>query len=186
MIGSKICGYVCCAVLTAFLCSGLGGPAVAEGPPTDRADMYGTKLKRFGGLRKYPHRGVDYWVPKGTPVLAPADGQVVKVAYTQCGGQYLVLRHSDEVFTMYMNLSMTMQGSPTRVKRGQVIARVGESGSCAPKPNLHFEVRLGGYAVDPYKGYWYPDGDTPRCFRPDHDYPEGSLAFTHPIKCDPE
>ena len=59
--------------------------------------------------RVRPHKGVDFAVAPGTPVIAPAEGLVEKVAYQAGGaGRYVVIRHGREYQTVYMHLSRAL------------------------------------------------------------------------------
>ncbi|MBV7387099.1 murein DD-endopeptidase MepM [Pasteurellaceae bacterium TAE3-ERU1] len=99
--------------------------------------------------RVSPHKGVDFSVPLGTPVIAPADGQVVKVAYQARGaGRYLVLQHGRNYKTVYMHLSRTLVKPGQQIKRGQRIALSGNTGR-STGPHLHYEFHINDRPVNP-------------------------------------
>ncbi|MGC7559454.1 murein DD-endopeptidase MepM [Pasteurella sp. PK-2025] len=98
-----------------------------------------------------PHKGVDFAMPIGTPVIAPADGVVEKVAYQANGaGRYLVIRHGREYQTVYMHLSRPLVSAGQTIKRGQRIALSGNTGR-STGPHLHYEFHINGRAVNPLK-----------------------------------
>ncbi|OOF55716.1 peptidase M23 [Rodentibacter genomosp. 2] len=99
--------------------------------------------------RVRPHKGVDFSVPQGTPVIAPADGLVEKVAYQAGGaGRYVVLRHGREYQTVYMHLSRPLVRAGQTVKKGERIALSGNTG-ISTGPHLHYEFHINGRAVNP-------------------------------------
>ncbi|MDG6896037.1 murein DD-endopeptidase MepM [Volucribacter amazonae] len=96
-----------------------------------------------------PHRGVDFAMPIGTPIIAPADGVVEKVAYQANGaGRYLIIRHSREYKTVYMHLSRALVKAGQTVKKGERIALSGNTGR-STGPHLHYEFHINGRAVNP-------------------------------------
>lgn len=96
-----------------------------------------------------PHKGVDFSVSQGTPVIAPADGIVEKVAYQAGGaGRYVMLRHGREYQTVYMHLSKSLVKAGQTVKKGERIALSGNTG-ISTGPHLHYEFHINGRAVNP-------------------------------------
>ncbi|MFC0323041.1 murein DD-endopeptidase MepM [Gallibacterium melopsittaci] len=101
--------------------------------------------------RVAPHKGVDFSMPVGTPVIAPADGVVMKVSYQAGGaGRYIMLRHGREYQTVYMHLSKPLVKPGQSVKKGQRIALSGNTGR-STGPHLHYEFHVNGVAVNPMK-----------------------------------
>lgn len=99
--------------------------------------------------RVRPHKGVDFSVSQGTPVIAPADGTVEKVAYQSGGaGRYVMLRHGREYQTVYMHLSKSLVKAGQTVKKGERIALSGNTG-ISTGPHLHYEFHINGRAVNP-------------------------------------
>jgi murein DD-endopeptidase MepM/ murein hydrolase activator NlpD/beta-lactamase regulating signal transducer with metallopeptidase domain len=97
------------------------------------------------------HNGVDLAAEKGTPVLASADGMVIKtVAVTEdeAYGFYVILSHAEGYETLYSSLDEVLVTEGQEVRRGDVIGHVGETGQ-ASGPHLHFELRKDGTPVDP-------------------------------------
>lgn len=99
--------------------------------------------------RVRPHKGVDFSLPQGSPVIAPADGVVEKVAYQAGGaGRYIVMRHGREYQTVYMHLSKPLVRAGQTVKKGERIALSGNTG-ISTGPHLHYEFHINGRAVNP-------------------------------------
>ncbi len=94
-----------------------------------------------------PHYGTDFGMPIGTPVMAPADGVVVKAAFTRSTGYYIVLRHRGAYSTVYMHLSKLMVRQGQNVRMGTTIARSGNTG-LSTGPHLHYELRINGRPVN--------------------------------------
>lgn len=106
-------------------------------------------LRRFfNGEERNPHSGLDFAVPAGTPVKAPADGVVTIVADYFFNGKTVFIDHGQGLVTMYCHLSAFDVQKGQRVTRGQVIARVGSTGR-ATGPHLHWNVSLNNARVDP-------------------------------------
>lgn len=98
-----------------------------------------------------PHKGVDFAMPVGTPIIAPADGIVEKVAYQANGaGRYIMIRHGREYQTVYMHLSRSLVKAGQSVKRGQRIALSGNTGR-STGAHLHYEFHINGRPVNPLK-----------------------------------
>lgn len=104
-------------------------------------------------LKTYKHHdGVDYAAPTGTKVYASADGVVTMSKWYGGYGNYVKIRHNSEYSTAYGHLKSFAKGirPGVRVKQGQVIAYVGNTGR-STGPHLHFEVIQNGRKVDPLK-----------------------------------
>ena len=115
-----------------------------------------TLLTASYGMRFHPfyktlqsHQGVDYTVPEGTRVFATADGVVRDVALrNSTSGQTVVIDHGNGYETSYSHLSKIHVRKGQSVRRGDIIARSGDTG-LSLAPHLHYEVRFGGMRVDP-------------------------------------
>ncbi|MCC3703564.1 murein DD-endopeptidase MepM [Rouxiella badensis] len=95
-----------------------------------------------------PHRGVDFAVPIGTPVLAVGDGEVIVAKNGGAAGNYVALRQGRQYMTRYMHLSRVLVKPGQKVKRGQRIGLSGNTGR-STGPHLHFEVWINNVAVNP-------------------------------------
>lgn len=93
--------------------------------------------------------GINIAAPIGTPVRASQDGTVAYAGNELRGyGNLLLVRHDNGWMTAYAHNSELLAGRGDRVRRGQIIARVGATGSVS-EPQLHFELRQGTRTVDP-------------------------------------
>jgi septal ring factor EnvC (AmiA/AmiB activator) len=93
-------------------------------------------------------KGVDIQAPTGTDIRAVADGKVLYSSWLRGYGQFLILSHSRGYYTLYAHASEILVEVNDVVRAGQVIARVGETGSL-DGPKLHFEVRHSKEQLDP-------------------------------------
>ena len=105
-------------------------------------------------LKRYrPHHGVDYAAPKGTPVHAVADGVVtVKGWDAKGGGNYIKIKHPNNLMTGYLHLSGFAKGlaQGKHVSQGELIGYVGSTG-VSTGPHLDFRVWRNGTPIDPLK-----------------------------------
>jgi len=108
---------------------------------------FGYRTSPFTGLKEF-HRGIDIATEKGKPILAPADGIVTFAGINGGLGRTLVLDHEHGMITRYAHLNECLVKSGERVKRGDKIGLVGNSGR-STGPHLHYEVHLNGIPVDP-------------------------------------
>ncbi len=93
--------------------------------------------------------GIDVSVPQGTPIKAADDGVVAYAGNELKGyGNLVLIRHSDGFVTAYAHASEILVKRGQTVKRGEVIAKAGDTGS-VKTPELHFEIRKGATPVDP-------------------------------------
>ena len=114
--------------------------------------VQGKVLSTFG-LKRSGRRndGINVAARPGTPVRAAEDGVVVYVGDGFRGyGRMVLLRHADGYTTAYAHNSAVLVRELQRVARGEVIARVGSTGAVA-EPQLHFELRREGQALDPLR-----------------------------------
>ena len=110
---------------------------------------YGWRQSPFNDRREF-HSGMDIASYYGSPIKSPADGIVIDVERKGGLGKVLVIDHGNGVITRYGHLSMAEKKPGDRVKRGEVIARVGTTGRTTG-PHLHYEIIVGGTPVDPKK-----------------------------------
>jgi murein DD-endopeptidase MepM/ murein hydrolase activator NlpD len=112
--------------------------------------LKGVLYARFGKKGSEPHDGIDLAAPLGTPVRAAAEGKVAYAAEQKGYGLLAILEHGNGLITLYAHNHELKVKSGQKVRRGQVIATVGESGRTSG-PHLHFEVRQAGVPQDPLK-----------------------------------
>ena len=95
--------------------------------------------------------GINFAVPEGTPVRAAEDGVVAYAGNElKTFGNLVLIRHADNFVSAYANASEIMVKRGDTVRRGQIIAHSGQTGS-ATSPQLHFEIRKNSTPVDPRK-----------------------------------
>ncbi|MEJ3741853.1 M23 family metallopeptidase [Actinomycetes bacterium KLBMP 9797] len=103
------------------------------------------------------HAGIDIAASGGQPIVAAADGRVIRAGWNGGYGNYTCVSHGSfrgrGLSTCYAHQSRIMVDAGQRVRRGQVIGRVGTTGASTGY-HLHFEVRLSGIPVQPLK--WLP------------------------------
>ena len=100
--------------------------------------------------KKRPHRGVDYAAKTGTPIKAAGDGKVIHRAQKGGYGRTVIVQHKHGYTTLYAHMSRYDKKARlgSRVKQGQVIGYVGQSG-LATGPHLHYEFRVNGVHRNP-------------------------------------
>jgi murein DD-endopeptidase MepM/ murein hydrolase activator NlpD len=108
----------------------------------DREDPFTSEGSHF-------HTGVDLSAGMGTSVHVAADGVVLSAEYAGRYGKMVIVDHGNGMQTRYAHLSRFNVVPGQEVRRGEVIAFSGATGRVTA-PHLHFEVRVGGSAVNPY------------------------------------
>lgn len=138
-----------------------GHPPVWNGPW--RMPVEGEVLNSFGkrrvinGQPRSPHNGEDIAAPEGTAVRAPNAGVVRLPGERFFGGNTVFLDHGGGLFTFYMHLSRIAVHDGQRVKRGDLLGKVGHSGR-ATGPHLHWGGRLNDARINPL-GLVTPEAD---------------------------
>ena len=106
-------------------------------------------LRRFfNGQERNPHSGLDFAVPAGTPIKAPAAGTVTLVGDYFFNGKTVFVDHGQGLISMFCHLSSTPVKVGDHLARGQVLGKVGATGR-ATGPHLHWNVSLNDARVDP-------------------------------------
>jgi len=111
--------------------------------------VYGERISPFTGFKQM-HKGLDIANRVGTPVVAPADGIVLRVGRVGSLGKMVSISHGYGMKTTYGHLSKIFVKRGQRVKRGQKIAAMGNTGH-STGPHLHYEVTVNGIRMNPYK-----------------------------------
>ncbi len=112
--------------------------------------FYGPREFLIGGvIRRDFHRGLDFAVPPGTPIVASADGKVISSKYYGTYGYYIELEHEGGYKTVYAHNSRLLASAGDNVKRDDIIAISGNTG-LSTGPHLHFEIQYNNQLVDPY------------------------------------
>ena len=112
------------------------------------SSRYGRRPDPFTGQVTF-HRGIDFAARVGTPVIAPADGRVKRASRKGSLGLLLEIEHANGVTTRYGHLDGINVSKGDRVERGQVVARVGNTGR-STGPHLHYEVVQNGRSENPW------------------------------------
>ena len=110
---------------------------------------FGYRISPFTGLKEF-HQGIDIATRMGTSIIAPADGTVTFMGTKGSLGKCIVIKHGYGMVTRYGHLKKYLVKPGTRVKRGDKIALVGNTGR-STAPHLHYEVHLNGIPVNPVK-----------------------------------
>ncbi|WP_312998501.1 peptidoglycan DD-metalloendopeptidase family protein [Achromobacter animicus] len=106
-------------------------------------------LRRFfNGQERNPHSGLDFAVPAGTPIKAPAAGVVVLVGDYFFNGKTVFLDHGQGFVSMFCHMSVISVKVGDEVPRGGVVGKVGATGR-ATGPHLHWNVSLNDARIDP-------------------------------------
>jgi murein DD-endopeptidase MepM/ murein hydrolase activator NlpD len=120
--------------------------------PVDGARIssgYGARLHPILGYTRM-HKGVDFAVPSGTPVMAAGSGTITFAGRAGEYGNFVIVSHGSGYSTAYGHLSRFAAGTRvgTRVRQGEVVAYSGMTG-LATGPHLHYEIRVNNNSVNP-------------------------------------
>ena len=116
---------------------------------------FGSRKSPFTGQSEF-HKGLDIAAKRGTAVVAPANGRVTMADNKGSYGKMMVIDHGYGVVTRYAHLSKFLKKKGESVKRGEEIARIGNTGR-STGPHLHYEVHLNGMPVDPQNYFMNSD-----------------------------
>ena len=107
------------------------------------------------GVRTHPisgdlrfHAGIDIAAEKGTNIYAAFDGEVIEADYDKWNGNYLKIKHDNNIMTVYCHCETLNVEKGQRIRGGEVIATVGSTGS-STGPHLHFELRINNISYNP-------------------------------------
>lgn len=119
------------------------------------ASGYGMRIHPILKVRKM-HKGVDFAAPKGTPIYATGDGVVVAVKTVFGGyGKHIEIDHGFGFTTRYAHMNEFKVKKGQRIKRGDLIGTVGNTGS-STAPHVHYEIMKDGRFVNPVN-YFFKD-----------------------------
>ncbi len=116
------------------------------------ASGYGYRRDPIYGTSKF-HEGLDFAADRGTPVYATADGEVVMAGWQSGYGNMVEINHGYNYVTRYAHLSKIHTKPGTKVKRGDLIGEVGNTGKSTGN-HLHYEVRYKGAPQNPINYYF--------------------------------
>ena len=112
-----------------------------------RTSSFGYRRSPFTGRREM-HKGLDIATRTGTPIIAPADGLVTFTGREGGFGNIVAIDHGYGIVTRYGHCSTIDVKIGQKVKRGDIVAKVGNTGR-STGPHLHYEVIVNGVAVNP-------------------------------------
>jgi murein DD-endopeptidase MepM/ murein hydrolase activator NlpD len=121
--------------------------------PVSNADLsrvasgFGMRIHPIYGIAKM-HYGLDFTAPQGTPIYATGDGTVTTAGYGTGTGNHVIINHGYGYETVYMHMVRIKARGGQRVKRGEIIGWVGNTGA-STGPHCHYEVHINGSPVDP-------------------------------------
>lgn len=163
-----------------------------QGKGTDYFDPKGVSLRRnllkaplnftrissrYSGRRFHPvqkrykaHLGTDYAAPVGTPIRTVGDGVVLEARYGKYNGNFVKIKHNENISTQYLHMSRIKRGirKGVRVKQGQTIGFVGQTG-LARGPHLCYRFWKNGVQVDALKVDLPPSEPIKEAFKPQFD-----------------
>jgi murein DD-endopeptidase MepM/ murein hydrolase activator NlpD len=104
----------------------------------------------YYGNRIRPHKGTDFAANVGTPIMATANGTVVKATYDRGNGNYVKIKHNSTYSTQYLHMKKRKSKVGDFVKQGDVIGWVGMTGNTGG-PHVCYRFWKNGRQVDPFK-----------------------------------
>lgn len=110
---------------------------------------FGYRVSPFTNLREL-HEGIDVATHMNAPIISPASGVVIEATRDAGYGNLIEIDHGYGVTTRYGHNSINLVKRGDRVKRGQIIAKIGSTGR-STGPHLHYEVMLNGVPVNPFR-----------------------------------
>jgi murein DD-endopeptidase MepM/ murein hydrolase activator NlpD len=124
-----------------------------------RTPVDGARITSRFGMRFHPvlgfsrmHKGIDFGVPAGTPVMAAGNGVVVSAGWHGGYGNFVLIRHADGISTGYGHLSRFAANirPGTHVSQGSIIAYSGSTG-LSTGPHLHYEISVNNHQINPLR-----------------------------------
>jgi murein DD-endopeptidase MepM/ murein hydrolase activator NlpD len=131
-----------------------GTKAIKINVRNDRLESMFLQAPVNGGLTsgfslEKKHYGIDISAPKNTPIKAIADGFVISSDWTLETGNTIAIQHANNVVSFYKHNSNLLKKVGDKVKTGEAIAIIGNTGEHTTGPHLHFELWQDGKAVNP-------------------------------------
>ncbi|GAB5538306.1 MAG: M23 family metallopeptidase [Salibacteraceae bacterium] len=109
--------------------------------------LNGTLTDRFNAQKE--HFGVDITAPKDATIKAIDDGTVIIAAYTAETGHIIQVQHDNDLISVYKHNSVLLKKQGAKVRAGEAIAIIGETGEFSTGPHLHFELWRNGVPLNP-------------------------------------
>jgi len=109
--------------------------------------LKGTIMDRFNAQRN--HFGVDIAAPKDESIKAIDDGTVILAAYTAETGYIIQIQHDNDLLSVYKHNSSLLKKEGDKVRAGEAVAVIGETGEFSTGPHLHFEMWRNGVPLNP-------------------------------------
>jgi murein DD-endopeptidase MepM/ murein hydrolase activator NlpD len=120
---------------------------------TRTASGYGLRIHPYYKISKF-HYGMDFTAPTGTDVYATGDGTISAVVNARRGlGNHVIIDHGFGYTSLYAHLERANVRVGQKVRRGDVIGFVGNTGMSLAS-HLHYEIRINGVNVDPVNYYF--------------------------------
>ena len=110
---------------------------------------FGYRRSPFTGRKEF-HKGIDFATRQGNPIFATADGVIIYAKPKGLLGKTVIINHGHGLKTRYGHTSKILKKKGAKVKRGDIIALVGNTGR-STGPHVHYEVQLNGIQVNPGK-----------------------------------
>lgn len=110
---------------------------------------FGPRKSPFTGKMRM-HTGMDIGAPKGTKILAPADGIVIYSGWGNGYGQMVEIYHTRGMITRYAHMSERNVGIGEKIRKGTQIGKIGSTGR-STGPHLHYEILLSGVPTNPVR-----------------------------------
>jgi len=119
-------------------------------------ELFGTARDYNKKMDEWSHKALDISNAEKTPIVAANDGVVVMAMDLDAHGKSIVINHGQGIHTVYLHLNDMKVKKGDKVKKGQVIGKLGQTGICTG-PNLHWQIVVNGNSTDPR--YWMKGGD---------------------------
>ena len=143
------------AFRASFGSASLGAFSLATGALPTSMPVASSFMTSGFGMREHPllggwraHTGIDLAAPTGSPIRATSDGLVSRADWFGGYGLFVSLEHGGGVQTRYGHMARLNVQQGQQVRKGDVIGYVGSTGR-STGPHLHYEIRLGGRAINP-------------------------------------